>query len=88
MNDLTLVRFSGHEGIADVATLEGSFGSIKPQLALAVVLVGSVTGETVVRENRPDIPIEIDLSKKPTCPQDNGDQLEDCLLYTSDAADE
>ena len=66
MNDLTLVRFSGHEGIADVATLEGSFGSIKPQLALAVVLVGSVTGETVVRENRPDIPIEIDLSKKPT----------------------
>jgi len=73
VNNLTLIWISRQEGIAYAAPLQSSFCSIEPQFALALMFVRSVTGETVVRENRPDIPIEIDLGKKPTRRQDGGD---------------
>ena len=41
--------------------LEHRLVAIEPELGLALVLVGSVTLETTVRQDRPDLAVEVDL---------------------------
>ena len=47
-------------GPCAVVIRSGSLERIEPQVGLALILVGSVTGETMVRQDGPNIAVELD----------------------------
>ena len=59
-DQFTFVGMPRHDGGGGAVEFgERRIAVVEPQAAAAVVLVGAVAGEAVVRKDRPDIPIEI-----------------------------
>lgn len=56
-HQLTFVRFTWNDG----AFLEGSLPQIEAELALALVLVGTMTAKAGIGKNRPDVTVEPDF---------------------------
>ena len=60
-SQLTLTELPRHERRDSGSQLRlGVFGHIQPQPRLPRLLIGAVTGKTVVRQNRPDVAIEFE----------------------------
>ena len=60
VDQLALVRLAGHDRHAAALELgEGPFLGVEPQPGLALLIVGAVAGEAIVREDRPDIAREV-----------------------------
>ena len=60
-DQLALAGLAGRDNLAAVAVLENApIGDVEPQVGFACLGVGSVAVEASVRENRPDLSLEID----------------------------
>ena len=56
VDQLALIRLAGHDRGASAFELgERAFLGVEPQPGLALVVVGTVAGEAIVREDRPDV---------------------------------
>ena len=66
--DFTLLRISGHYGVSPA--LQSSLGigfDVEPEVRLPIAFVRTMTRETTVREDRSDVPIEMNLRRKRYC---------------------
>ena len=62
MSDLTFPE--GHRR-RPVSLSDGAFARVQPQVSLAVLRVVTVAGKTVLRQDGPDLPGEVDLLSLP-----------------------
>ena len=59
-NDLAILRFPRNRREVAIAQIcQDAFKNIEPQIRLAIRFVGTVTLKALIRENRPNIAIEI-----------------------------
>src|SRR5437016_3508307 len=58
LEQLTLGQVARHEGLPAVPRGESPFCRVEAEVGLALGLVGAVAGETVVRQDGPDVAVE------------------------------
>lgn len=56
LDEPALARFARHDRL----TLQGDLPLVQAQLGLALVLIRPVAGIAVLRDNGPDVPVELD----------------------------
>ena len=61
-DQFAVVRLAGDDRLAAAAKItEGSGLGVEPQLGFPLLFVRTVTGEAVFRENRQNLPVEVDI---------------------------
>ena len=69
-DQIAVLKIARHDGVASrLVRAEGSLLRVEPQPGLALPRVGAVAVEALVRQDRPDLKVEVDLSCLASAPR-------------------